>query len=109
MTTSPDEQRRDAPVAGDIPNEAEAAEAFPHARNVPLREQTDLIDEHGTDIRQYTGEPVETEDGTVVPQQMAVGSQQLVGGGEFPPAPPRGSEDPSGGSDPDADGRSVDR
>jgi hypothetical protein len=72
------------PAAGEVPNEEEVAEAFPEADDVPLREQTDLVDDDGTDIRQYTGEPVETEYGTVTPQQMVVGTERTVGGGEFP-------------------------
>jgi hypothetical protein len=85
-----DERRRSKspPAAGDIPNEREVGEEFSAADDVPLREQTDLHDETGDDIRQYTGEPVETEYGVVVPQQMAVGSQEVVGGGEFPNTPP---------------------
>ena len=86
-----DGERR-SPMAGDMPNEAEVAEVFPEAEDRPLREQTSLIDADGADIRQYTGEPVETEDGVVVPQQMAVGSQRVVGGGEFPNTPPDEAE-----------------
>lgn len=33
-----------------------------------LAEQGPLTDEDGDDIREYTGEPVETEEGWVVPQ-----------------------------------------
>jgi hypothetical protein len=81
-----DTERREVsgPAAGEIPNEEEVASEFPEGDDVPLREQADLVDEDGTDIRQYTGEPVETEYGTVTPQQMAVGTEQTVGGGEFP-------------------------
>jgi len=78
------------PMAGDMPNELAVAAAFPTADDRPLREQTSLVDADGTDIRQYTGEPVETEFGVVVPQQMAVGSERVVGGGEFPNTPGRG-------------------
>jgi hypothetical protein len=88
-----------APEPGDIPNEAEVASEFPHAEDVPVREQRDLVDDEGDDIRQYTGEPVETELGTVVPEQMAVGSQRTVGGGEFPHEPPRGVDHRSAGDD----------
>lgn len=52
-----------------------------------------LVDEDGDDVRQYTGEPVETEDGWVLPQQMATGSQNVVGGGEFPTSPGGTPED----------------
>ena len=58
-----------------VSNEEEVAREFPHGDGRPLREQMPLIDEDGEDIRQYTGEPVETEDGWVLPQQMATGSQ----------------------------------
>ena len=78
--------RTDADEA-QVPNEEEAAREFPHGDGRPLREQMPLIDEDGEDIRQYTGEPVETEDGWVLPQQMATGSQNVVGGGEFPNTP----------------------
>jgi hypothetical protein len=80
----------DAPDPADtapIPNEDEVAREFPHGDGRRLAEQMPLIDEDGDDIRQYTGEPVETEDGWVLPQQMATGSQNVVGGGEFPDAP----------------------
>jgi len=50
----------------------------------PLEEQSDLTDEDGDDIREYTGEPVETDDGWVVPQQQNVGPGNEVGGGEWP-------------------------
>jgi hypothetical protein len=36
------------------------------------------------DERMYTGEPVETEDGAVRPQQMNVGVDNMEGGGEWP-------------------------
>ena len=49
-----------------------------------LAEQTDLLDEDGDDIRQYTGEPVETDEGWVVPMQQNVGPDNMAGGGEFP-------------------------
>ena len=50
----------------------------------PLKEQGDLTDADGDDIREYTGEPVETDDGWVVPQQQNVGPGNEVGGGEWP-------------------------
>ena len=76
-----------------VPNEEEVAREFPHGDGRPLREQMPLIDDDGEDIRQYTGEPVETEDGWVLPQQMATGSQNVVGGGEFPNTPGAGGGD----------------
>jgi hypothetical protein len=84
------DQRDDAsemaerPAAGNVPNEDEAIEAFERGDDRPLRDQRELVDDTGTDIRQYTGEPVDTEAGPVIPQQTAVGSQRVVGGGEFP-------------------------
>ena len=75
------------PDAARVPNEDDVAREFPHGDGRPLREQMPLIDEDGEDIRQYTGEPVETEDGWVLPQQMVTGSQNVVGGGEYPNTP----------------------
>jgi hypothetical protein len=60
------------------------AQGFVRGREGTLAEQADLIDEQGTDIRNYTGEPVETDDGIVIPQQMNVGSDNMAGGGEWP-------------------------
>jgi hypothetical protein len=84
-----DPVREHRPMAGDMPNELGVAAAFPTADDRPLREQSALTDADGDDIRQYTGEPVETDFGVVVPQQMAVGSERVVGGGEFPNTPGR--------------------
>lgn len=97
----PAPERRDPPAPGEVPNEEEVAEEFPHGSDAPLREQRDLIDEDGDDIRQYTGEPVETEYGTVLPQQMAAGSERVVGGGEFPNTPGRFDPDPDEPDPPD--------
>ena len=49
-----------------------------------LAERGPLLDEDGEDIRQYTGEPVETEEGWVIPQQQNVGPGNEAGGGEWP-------------------------
>jgi uncharacterized Zn finger protein (UPF0148 family) len=63
-----------------------------------------LLDEQGEDIRQYTGEPVETEEGWVIPQQQNfAGKDNIAGGGEFPDpntpsAMPKGDEPKSRGS-----------
>ena len=76
-----------------VPNEEEVARNFPHGDGRPLGEQVPLVDEDGADIRQYTGEPVETEDGWVLPQQMATGSQNVVGGGKYPNTPDDDSSD----------------
>lgn len=74
---------QDAAAGAKVPNEDEAAREFPHGDGRPLREQLPLTDDDGDDIRQYTGEPVETEQGWILPQQMATGTQNVVGGGEF--------------------------
>jgi hypothetical protein len=90
MSDARDEQtRRHPPAAGEVPNEDEVAAEFPHGTDEPLVEQLPVHDREGDDIRQYTGEPVETEHGTVLPQQMVTGSQTVVGGGEFPNTPGR--------------------
>lgn len=73
----------DEPTSRPVANEDEVLEEFPEAEPTSLREQTDLTDETGDDIREYTGEPVDTGDGVVVPQQMAVGESGVVGAGEF--------------------------
>lgn len=49
-----------------------------------LKDRTDLTDEDGEDIRQYTGEPVETEEGWVLPRQQNVGRRNMAGRGEWP-------------------------
>jgi ssDNA-binding Zn-finger/Zn-ribbon topoisomerase 1 len=49
-----------------------------------LKDRGSLLDEDGEDIRQYTGEPVETEEGWVLPQQQNVGKENMAGRGEFP-------------------------
>jgi hypothetical protein len=55
-----------------------------------LRERGSIYDAEGEDIRQYTGEPVETEEGTVIPRQQNAGPGNVAGGGEWPDpnAPP---------------------
>jgi transcription elongation factor Elf1 len=55
-----------------------------------LADREPLLDDDGEDIRQYTGEPVETEEGWVTPRQQNVGPGNMAGGGEFPDpdAPP---------------------
>jgi hypothetical protein len=87
MTNRPHVDSPDPADAAPVPNEEAVAREFPHGDGRPLAEQMPLIDEDGDDIRQYTGEPVETEEGWVLPQQMATGSQNVVGGGEFPNTP----------------------
>ena len=52
------------------------------------------------DERMYTGEPVETDEGLRRPQQMAVGKDNVEGGGEFPDpnTPPRDGAPGASGS-----------
>jgi hypothetical protein len=57
---------------------------FEPGRPGNLQDQGPLLDEDGDDIREYTGEPVETEEGWVVPQQQNVGPGNMAGGGEWP-------------------------
>jgi hypothetical protein len=57
--------------------------SFRHGHGGPLRDQTPLIDDDGDDIRQYTGEPSRPRPVWVLPQQMATGSANVVGGGEY--------------------------
>ncbi len=77
---------------------------FDEGRPGRLEEVRDLIDSEGEDIRQYTGEPVETEEGWVIPVQQNVGPGNMAGGGEWPdPNAPSAmpDEDPSDKRDPD--------
>ena len=61
---------------------------FEDAEPGNLADQRDLIDEDGDDIRMYTGEPVETDDGWILPQQQNLPGNS-AGGGEYPdPATP---------------------
>jgi hypothetical protein len=53
-------------------------------RSGNLADQQELIDAEGDDIREYTGEPVETEEGWVLPQQQNAGPGNIAGGGEWP-------------------------
>ena len=57
---------------------------FEPAEPGSLEDQGPLLDEDGEDIRQYTGEPVETLEGWVLPQQQNAGPGNIAGGGEFP-------------------------
>jgi hypothetical protein len=61
-----------------------------------LRDGEDLLDAEGDDIRMYTGEPVETEDGWILPRQQNVGPGNMAGDGEFPdPNTPPAQEPPA--------------
>ena len=81
------------PAPGEVPNEEEAEEEFGVTDDGrPLAEQG-LLDEDGIDRRLYSGEPVPTEHGYVIPEQEVVGSQRTVGGGEFPNEADRNGDD----------------
>ena len=100
----------------DDPGRADRGDLYPHSRPVShasfedevdrfepsgpgtLRDRGDLLDEQGEDIRQYTGEPVETEHGWVVPvQQNFAGRDNIAGGGEWPdPHAPPAQPSPEG-------------
>lgn len=78
---------------------------FETAEPGTLAEQRDLLDAEGEDIRQYTGEPVETEEGWVLPQQQNVGPGNEAGGGEWPdPATPSAMPKGDAPPPPDPDG-----
>ncbi len=67
-------------------NSAAISDPSPDERQPPtLQEVADLQDETGDDIREYTGEPVETEEGlVVVPQQQNAGPGNVDEGGAQP-------------------------
>ena len=102
--TYPAGERTDGFRTGAAPQDPVSAqpERFEAAGPGTLAERGELTDEQGEDIRQYTGEPVETEEGWVVPQQQNfAGKDNIAGGGEWPdpktpPAQPtREGEDPA--------------
>lgn len=67
-----------------VENEDEVLREFPEGDNRTLADQVgSTTDETGADIREYTGEPVDTGDGIVIPQQQNVGEEQVVGDGDF--------------------------
>jgi len=95
---------RHPPPEGSTPEHplGEDRQFFEEAEPGTLAEQRDLLDDEGEDIRQYTGEPVETEEGWVLPQQQNVGPGNEAGGGEWPdPATP--SAMPKGDAPPEPD------
>ena len=75
-----------SPVPGQTPETplGEDRRFFDEGGPGTLADRSDLLDEDGEDIRQYTGEPVETEEGWVTPHQQNVGPGNMAGGGEFP-------------------------
>lgn len=75
---------RDPQTTGRTPHLGDDRQFFEEGGPGNLADQTELTDAEGDDIREYTGEPVETEDGWVIPQQQNVGPGNEAGGGEFP-------------------------
>lgn len=64
-----------------------------------LREQEGVLDEDGEDRRLYSGEPVETDDGWVIPeQQSSAGKDNIAGGGEWPDADTPPAQSPPDGA-----------
>jgi hypothetical protein len=65
-----DQRRTDHDGAGDDRDPLDHADraVMVPAEEGTLAEQRPLIDEDGDDIREYTGEPVETDEGWVVPE-----------------------------------------
>ncbi len=59
-----------SPPTGDDADPLEHADraVMTPGRAGSLADQRELIDEDGDDIREYTGEPVETDEGWVIPQ-----------------------------------------
>lgn len=92
--TERDESAREAAAAGvDVPRFAEAEPGR-------LVDQLPLLDEDGEDRRQYTGEPVETDEGWVLPVQQNTGPATTADGWAGPQAGP---------ADPTADDERAER
>ena len=92
--TERDESAREAAAAGvDAPRFAEAEPGR-------LVDQLPLLDEDGEDRRQYTGEPVETDEGWVLPVQQNTGPGTTADGWAGPQAGP---------ADPTADDERAER
>jgi len=62
-----------APSADEDPLDHADREVMVPSTSQPLA-AGELLDEDGDDIREYTGEPVETDDGWVVPQAQNTGA-----------------------------------
>jgi hypothetical protein len=79
-------ERRDRPASAERPlgEDRQHMVTVDDGDTRSLRERGSLVDEDGDDIREYTGEPVDTEEGTVIPQQQNVGAGNEAGGGEWP-------------------------
>jgi hypothetical protein len=91
---APRSGRRTEQSTGRSPELGDDRQFFEPGRPGNLADQADLTDAEGDDIREYTGEPVETEDGWVIPQQQNVGPGNEAGGGEFPAEPGDAQEMP---------------
>jgi hypothetical protein len=105
--TYPAGERTDGFRTGAAPQDPVEAqpERFESAGPGTLADQADLTDEDGDDIRQYTGEPVETEEGWVIPQQQNfAGKDNIAGGGEWPDPDTPPAQPTSEGEDPAEDG-----
>jgi hypothetical protein len=84
MTTSRSgtHQTHPAPSADEDPLDHADRGVLVPSGSEPLDEQGSLLDEDGDDIREYTGEPVETDEGWVVPQTQNSGGADAVEDGE---------------------------
>lgn len=92
MTTARETTSDDTRPLGDD------ARFFEPAHEGALLDQRPATDDTGADVREYTGEPVETDDGWVIPMQQNVGPGNEAGQGEFPdrgtgPTQPKVHED----------------
>ncbi|WP_420451700.1 hypothetical protein [Ilumatobacter sp.] len=79
---------------GTVANEQEVKDAFGTTSDGrSVAERSDVNDEDGDNVREYSGEPVPTEDGYVIPRQSAVGSQRAGDGGEWQTDPGKADAD----------------
>ena len=83
MTTSRSgtHQTHPAPSSDDPLDHADRDVMVPSG-SAPLDQQGSVLDEDGDDIREYTGEPVETDEGWVVPQTQNTGGEGAVDDGD---------------------------
>ncbi|MFN8040161.1 MAG: hypothetical protein U0Q07_13200 [Acidimicrobiales bacterium] len=98
--TERDESARDAAAEGADPPRFAAAEPG------RLVDQLPLLDEDGEDRRQYTGEPVETDEGWVLPMQQNTGPGTTADGwaGPAPDGETSAAAGPDSSSGPAPDG-----
>jgi len=81
------EEMRDTHRSGAAPQDPVEAHPDRFEAGAPgnLADLGPLQDAEGEDIRHYTGEPVETDEGWVIPQQQNfAGKDNIAGGGEWP-------------------------